>query len=203
MNRRRKKLPKFVQSNLGGLDLIATHLNAIPRWSKDHELYPIWEKIEGIIETMTDQPPSQEREKRGTTLLTQSHWSPNKRYPLPGMAIRSFNFHAKKNPVSLIISLQKSKAGVIEVSAGHEPASLMQSALWFLWRFYFQDKGWERLKRCPQCRHWFVDKTKNKKKDRCSPHCTWQWWSRDRRKKSNHHINRSETRERRVNHGSH
>jgi len=194
MNRRRKKLPKFVQSQLDGLDLIALHLNSIPHWDKNHELHSIWSKMEGIISTMTDQPPSEKEEKRGTTILTQSHWSPNKRYLLPGMAISGFNFHAKKNPVSLIISRQKSKTGVIEISAGHETTSLMQSALFFLWSFYFQDKGWERLKRCPQCRQWFVDKTRNKKKDRCSPHCTWQWWSRDRRKKLNHRINGSKKR---------
>ena len=60
------------------------------------------------------------------------------------------------------------------------------TVLWHLWLFYFQDYGWERLKPCPVCHHWFVDTSKNKKTARCSSACTWKWWSRDRRKKMHH-----------------
>lgn len=58
------------------------------------------------------------------------------------------------------------------------------SALWHLWRFYFQDVGWLRLKRCLLCQAWFVDTSKNRSTARCSDACTWKWWSRNRRKEA-------------------
>lgn len=196
MNRRKKKLPKFVQHELTGLNLVALNLNLIPNRSKDEEFQRIWSKMEDIIETMTAQPPSKENEQKRKRSWFAVYESPHERYPFPRLAIDKFNSLAKENPVSLEIMIKKSKKGLsiynggptVEIFAGHNPTSSMQSALWFLWRFYFQNKGWDRLKRCPQCRKWFVDQTKNKKKDRCSKHCTWQWWSRDRRKKEGHGI---------------
>jgi hypothetical protein len=185
MGRFFKIMPKFVQNEFGGLRLIAGHLNGLLIWDKGHVLYHVWQKVEQIVEAMTDQPPS--KEKKGVTILTESHWSPNKRYPMPGLAIRSFNGLAKQNPISLTVTRLKTKKGT-EIFAGHKPASHTQSALWYLWRYYFQDNGWERLKRCPQCKRWFVDESKNKRKGRCSPHCTWNWWSRARRKQAGHKL---------------
>jgi len=198
MNRTRKKLPKFVQDELSGLDLIGLNLNHIPLWEKGNELHRAWSRVEDIVETMTAQPPSKEEEKKRKRSLLAVYQSPHERYPSPWTAIHRFNNLAKENPVSLEITMKKAKKGLsiyeggpsVEILAGHNRASLMQSVLWFLWRFYFQNEGWDRLKRCPQCRKWFVDRTKNRKKDRCSEHCTWQWWSRDRRKKEGHKIHR-------------
>lgn len=221
MNRRRKKLPRFVQDGLKGLDEIAQRLNQISYINKDDEDHQIWSKMEGLIETMTDQPPSGREEEEEITISTPwfstphgrllrayfprrkrkesllyREWSPHEQYPFPAGAIRRFNDLAKENPIPLTIRRSKTKTGAFEIQTGHEPTSPMQSALWFLWQFYFQKKGWERLKRCPQCRRWFVDKTKNKKKDRCSQHCTNQWWSRDRRKKESHGTGRRGSRKR-------
>ena len=57
------------------------------------------------------------------------------------------------------------------------------TVLWHLWQFYFQDRGWKRLKRCPisACRKWFVDTSQNRQKARCSDVCTNKWWDRYRR----------------------
>jgi len=61
------------------------------------------------------------------------------------------------------------------------------SALLAIYKDYFPPgDGWQRLKRCPQCNKWFYDRTRNKKRDRCSRHCTWLWWSRERRKEEGH-----------------
>jgi len=34
------------------------------------------------------------------------------------------------------------------------------SLLWLFWEIYYQKIGLERLKQCPQCREWFVDRTR-------------------------------------------
>lgn len=44
----------------------------------------------------------------------------------------------------------------------------------------------DRVKRCAQCHRWFVDATKNHLAARCSRRCTWQWWSRSRRRERGH-----------------
>lgn len=174
----------------------------------------IWYQIESILEAMTDQPPSEKKKDtkpswyvRGSRLPIRAYiskreprswfrgkWSPNQRFPMPRFAIGVFNDLAEKNPVSLKLIAQKSKSGQIEVIPGHEPSTLTGSILLFLWQYYFKDNGWERLKRCPTCKKWFVDETKNKSKERCSNHCTWLWWTRSRRKEAGHGGRRNEKR---------
>jgi len=153
---------------------------------KDDELL-CWEIMETIAEAMTDQPSREKPLPSLRTALTGSPWNFRKRVELLGIAIHLFNHHALENPVSLRLVTTKVK-GKDRIYPEHLPTTKMQEALWFLWRFFFHDEGWKRLKRCPQCMKWFVDDTKNKIKQRCSRHCTWQWWNRDRRKRSDHHI---------------
>ncbi len=38
------------------------------------------------------------------------------------------------------------------------------------------------LKQCGQCGYWFVDLTRNHRKERCSGTCTNRWWTRKRRR---------------------
>lgn len=152
-----------------------------------------WKVMELITETMTDQA------RRERTLWTGKPWDLNKRTPLPEVAVEVFNELAEKNPISLKLDVKKTEK-TIEPSPGHYPTTEMQEALWFLWNFFFSERGWERLKRCPKCMKWFVDDTRNKRKIRCSRHCTWQWWSRDRRKQEGHGKGK---RRKEVNHGSH
>lgn len=158
---------------------------------KDDELL-CWEMMEAIAEAMTDQPSREKPLPSLRTALTGRPWNPRNRVQFLGIAIPLFNHHALENPVSLRLLTEKvkgKKGGIrYRIYPEHLPTTKMQEVLWFLWRFFFHDEGWKRLKRCPQCMKWFVDDTKNKIKERCSPHCTWQWWSRDRRKRSKHHI---------------
>ena len=47
---------------------------------------------------------------------------------------------------------------------------------------YFTAGYWTRVKQCAQCASWFVDVTTNNQAQRCSPHCTYTFWNRARRK---------------------
>jgi hypothetical protein len=70
--------------------------------------------------------------------------------------------------------------------AGLDPKTQSESPLLLLWLSYFQREGWKRLKRCPQCKKWFVDETKNRMKVHCSEQCKWQWWNREKRSEAGH-----------------
>ena len=157
---------------------------------EDDELI-CWQMVEGIVESMTDQPSREKPLPSLRTLSTRRSWDPNVPVRLPGLSIAAFNELAKRNPIPLRV-IEMEKKGEMEIYPEYYPTTKIGEALWFLWRFFFHERGWERLKRCPQCMKWFVDDTKNKKKERCSPHCTWQWWSRDRRKESAHRTSASE-----------
>jgi hypothetical protein len=84
------------------------------------------------------------------------------------------------------INENESKGTTPEIVAGLDPKTQSESPLLLLWSFYFQGEGWKRLKRCPQCKKWFVDETKNRMKVNCSEQCKWQWWSREKRWESKH-----------------
>jgi hypothetical protein len=43
-----------------------------------------------------------------------------------------------------------------------------------------------RLKSCPQCGRWFIDKSKNVRAIRCASACTNRYWNRARRRAANH-----------------
>jgi len=165
----------------GELFLIAQNLNLLLKGEDS----PVWRQIETVVEAMTDQPPHPETV--GTTLLTGGppfHWYPGRNLRLPKFAIGVFNRLARKNPVALRIREGKDRMGYPRLEAVQAPSSEMEHALWLLWRFYFQDEGYKRLKRCHNCFRWFVDDTRNRSKRRCSSNCTWQYWNRDRRRKA-------------------
>jgi len=178
-----ERLNEVLAGKLSGLREIASYRAG--SWEDDELI--CWQMVEGIVESMTDQPSREEPLPSPRTLITGKSWVPSEPVPLPGFSIAAFNRLAQENPLPLRI-LKKDTKGEMEIYPEHYPTTKIGEALWFLWRFFFHERGWQRLKRCPQCMKWFVDDTKNKKKERCSPHCTWQWWSRDRRKKSKHLI---------------
>jgi len=154
-----------------------------------------WRMMEGIIEAMTDQPSREKPLPSPRKLLTQKSWDSYNRVLLPTFSISAFNDFAEENPVPLKVVRRESRRET-EIHAGHHPTNEIQEALWFVWRFFFHDRGWERLKRCPQCMRWFVDDTRNKQKLRCSSQCTWQWWSRDKRKEAGHRVPKGKKRKR-------
>lgn len=101
-----------------------------------------------------------------------------------------FNRQAKENPIILKFIGVKRKARPVQIYpiAEGSPNRLLGSTLWLLWEDYFTKEGWKRLKRCPQCGGWFVDRTRNKKKERCSSDCTTKFWSWGRRRAEGHKL---------------
>ena len=178
-----ERLNEVLAGKLPGLREIARY--RAKSWEDDELM--CWQMMEGIVESMTDQRSREKPLPSLRMLSTRRSWNPSVPVPLPGLSIAAFNELAKRNPIPLRV-IEMEKNGEMEIYPEYYPTTKIGEALWFLWRFFFHERGWERLKRCPQCMKWFVDDTKNKKKERCSPHCTWQWWSRDRRKRSNHRI---------------
>jgi hypothetical protein len=188
-NTTKKTLPRFVQrkkvldSPLGGLQVIADNLNDLP-------------DLRTLVAGRDCDPL--EKENCETWTLAETIVSE----PSLSRASKKFNRHAQNHPVTMFVEYP-----VMGIKKGSEPEADRSSAknkepphtavasrdaigtaLWHLWLFYFQDYGWERLKRCAVCPRWFVDMSKNRKTARCSSACTWKWWSRDRRKNAGHRM---------------
>ena len=199
MEKRRKGLT-LVQINENefykGLNVIAANLNRIA--DLQGEELETWKEVESIVGAMTDQPGRdsvyrKEKDYKGVrqpqtflTSLGSKYRNPNKTpVPLPGLAISWFNKWARKNPVRLRI-WGEAESTPLKIVAGHDSLNHRDYALLSLWAFYFRGEGWKRFKRCPHCKLWFVDKTKNKKKTFCSDACKNRFWSRDMREEAGH-----------------
>jgi len=173
-----------------GVAVIADHLNNPHLMGNS----PIWQEVKEIVENIVDPMPVGGEKESGKTVLTRRR----KIRPIPlwGLAISRFNTLAKDNPIPLMVSGKISprakdnlilQSGSIKIRAGHAPnPTLEQMATYYLWEYFFRNNGWERLKQCPRCGKWFVDDSRNKKKERCSLHCTNRWWSWGRRKEAGH-----------------
>jgi hypothetical protein len=174
-----------------GVAVIADHLNSPHLMGTS----PIWQEVKEIVELIIDPMPVGGEKESGKTLLSRRR----KIRPIPlwGEAISRFNTLAKDNPIPLMVSGKISpkakdnlilQSGSIKIRAGHAPnPTLEQMATYHLWEYFFRNNGWERLKQCPQCGKWFVDDSRNKKKERCSVQCTDRWWSWGRRREAGHH----------------
>lgn len=101
--------------------------------------------------------------------------------------------------VEVAITSQNRRQGFNDLAAKHStilqvgPAgpqtrweNRLDQVLWLVWRYYFHDRGWERLKRCTACQRWLVDETRNKSKQFCSRSCHDRQWSRAQRRASGH-----------------
>jgi hypothetical protein len=203
MRDKNKTHDKLVQtSKYPGLAEIAYHLNRIDKLQG--EQLKVCKIVEDIVETMTGQPgqdpvyTEREAEERRAALnprgvdaflsgLGRGVWHPAKRIPLPKYAISTFNRWARKNPITLRVWIDESKKRTPKIVAGIDPATQSDAPLLFLWTQYFQNEGWKRLKRCPTCRLWFVDETKNRIKVFCKDNpCKWRFWNRLKRWESGH-----------------
>jgi hypothetical protein len=157
----------------GPLYAISDRLNSLP--GLRGKLREAWKTVEVIILLLKDLQPEGD-----TPFITGSR---------PEFAIKYFNRLAKGYRVSLAVHGYKiPENGISTIIPAIEKKTPMQYALWDLWQFVFGNKGWERLKICPQCGVWFVDSSKNKEKERCSKECTNKWWSYKRRKEANHNL---------------
>jgi hypothetical protein len=103
-------------------------------------------------------------------------------------AIDTFNSWAAKNPVRFHIRLGPNAAGVTDISATLDCKPGEQVAIEHLWSCFFSNPERHRLKRCPECRKWFADKTRNLSMVRCSMSCTNKWWTLERRQKAGHDV---------------
>ena len=143
----------------------------------------IWHDVGLILEAMTDQPPEKPPNKRS---WFDRQWSSTERYQAPLFAINHFNDLAKKNPVTLQVNVSKTKSGQLIINPTHKGDTLTATMLALLWEYYFQNKGYDRLKRCPKCKKWFVDETRNKSQIYCSHHCGNLYWNRAQRREAGH-----------------
>lgn len=188
-----KKLPEFVRDPFG-LKQIAVHLNKIP--DMGGKMAEVWKKAEWIIKSLVDPlpvrneiPPRSLQSGRLFIRKTLLGGPPTRKLGLIRWwraAKMDFNGWAEENPVPLSIELDRSPENKIEFKTGVSHPDDAQFAIYLLWLYFFKDRGWERLKRCPQCGKWFVDTSSNKNKSRCSMECTWKWWDRPKRKEAGH-----------------
>ena len=179
-----------------GLWLIAHRLNelldakgsTVPAYEEE-----AWSQAERVVQTLA--PRSEER--KGRTILTSGLSQPSL-----SRAVAEFKRLAEREPVFLDVFPRppaRSKRNRLppgtysidplfgekrlEIGVRVRSKGPFANAAWFLWQFYFRERGWQRLKRCSQCKRWFVDETRNHKKERCSDRCTWRWWNWARRQK--------------------
>jgi len=208
-------LPHFLYfgSPLRRLDDLALLLNE----------YQYDERVEKIIEALVSQSPSKmdwvEGGSRRGFEPSRLFLSPGNRLdPAPGSPLDLLNNLVSRIPFVLEFrGYRNNKTGAIEIESGCIPTSIDGFAkylvtgrippidvkdctvevVWLLWEIYFRNIGLDRFKRCPQCKRWFVDRTRNRQKERCSKHCTWQWWSWGRRKEEGHNLPESKKRKKR------
>lgn len=196
---KRRPLGKHIEIQLLNLRFIANSLNDVQGETGKalNEISSVWKSVENIVEVMTGQPSKDSELFEGDresylfknprqTLLTSRYWNPHDRVQMPNIAVGFFNRLAKKYPIPLKLDLKKDTNGKFEIEATSHSSSYAQNVLWLLWRFYFHDAGWERLKRCPFCKKWYADGSKNKTKLYCSRPCHDRSWNRPRRRNAGH-----------------
>ncbi len=167
------------REDLHGLGDLAAHLNVASAGQGPDEWGRAWRKAEEILRHAV--PASWEPERR-TTLLGGFRLRSDLAY-----TAEAFNRWARTIPVHLEVMRVKVKGGKVGLvptvhTQGHEGF-----AAWLVWRLFFVEQ-WQRLKRCPQCRKWFVDKTRNGVMVRCSKACTDKWWTLPRRREAGHNV---------------
>jgi len=204
----RKKNKRFTNSVRPMLKFIAQEMNRqIEAKNESHK--KIWHDVKLILEAMTDQPFDEmeikphvreyffdKKGRRYPALNIKAmneqrrwfdrQWSSEEKYKDPLFAINHFNDLAKKNPVTLQVSVGKTKSGQLIPLPTHKGDTSTATMLILLWECYFQGNEYERLKRCLRCKKWFVDETRNKSQKYCTHHCGDLWWDRPRRKEAGH-----------------
>ena len=116
-------------------------------------------------------------------------------------AVNAFNSWAAKKPLRLCLNWRlkvdkinfktgrvTSERGEREISAGTFLQIGEEVVVYALWQWFFNYPDRHRLKRCPECRKWYVDETMNAGKVRCSTSCTNKWWTLERRRKAGHYV---------------
>lgn len=154
--------------------------------------------IADLVERLVTYPPAGGDWEKGPAPII----GPTSCTPAPGSPLYVLNKYLEMNPVILRIEGAERADGSIGVRAthipipfgaliGHKDASLglaEQRLLWRLWEVLYHGLDLARLKRCPVCNRWFVDRTKNGSKVRCTARCTSRSWSWGERKRAGHKL---------------
>jgi hypothetical protein len=146
------------------LEILAFELNAIPDSTQVDA--KAWQQAESII---TDWLSGEEASMRG--------------------AAEAFNQWAEETRSTLAVhvprDLKHATRDALPSVAMRGPEEM---AVWMVYRYFFEQQDRRRLKRCPECNHWFVDKTRNGSMVRCSTSCTNKWWTLERRRAACHSL---------------
>jgi|GEM_PF-2166806 len=195
------------------LDYLAFALNSVAPDSPTRSL------TDTIKRLVTHLPSKKDWIKRYEGLIGPTIYT-----PAPDSPLDLLNNHLKYIPCLLRIEGYERANGDVEVGATHIPLpapaliaeefpkEFRQKAmeawlertrgaeriLWLVWEIFFQKVDLARLKKCDVCGKWFVDRTKNRSKKRCSPPCTWQYWSWGERKQAGHKLPGKKPRKSRV-----
>lgn len=160
--------------NFSGLRFIADRLNDSPQSEP-------WRQAEKVVSSSVTKPHPYR------TILGGD---------FPSLAVDRFNRLAKRSPICLFVDQGITEKGRLltraRTDSHNDPFSNM---VWFLWRFFFQEGGFRRLKKCPQCGRWFVDRSKNRTAVRCSKSCSDKWWNRSKRLAVGHRLTSKRARE--------
>ena len=155
-------------SRWGALRVIKDALNGIESGSLDGPRAEAWRRIrEDVLRHITPAlfPPT-----ASGTLLGRGWTTPDVDW-----AAAAFNRLSKASGLRIGLA----RGGVPTAAWGDDP---LGEGLWLLWRYGFDQGGWERLKRCDRCRRWYVDTMKNKRGRWCTRSCYDKDWNRPARR---------------------
>jgi len=159
---------RVLASPLGGLQVIAAHLNQLPGQRAQCQEPDCPEHIKEEVHTW----------EFAERVVTQSL----------AQGVELFNAEARHTPMFLQVEHVQGEASTFLASCEMRD-DRRGDVLRHLWWYYFHAKVGVRLKRCPVCQNFFVDTSKNRVTVRCSTACTDEWWTRARRKDAGHKLN--------------
>jgi predicted RNA-binding Zn ribbon-like protein len=111
------------------------------------------------------------------------------RYPtIPPAAAAAFDALAAEQPIQFTVRHSNLRGPWVIQPDYRVPIRLVGRsaqgvmAVWLAG--YFANPQRDRLRRCEQCRRWYVDETRNKSSRRCSRACTIRWSNAQRKERS-------------------
>ncbi len=105
-----------------------------------------------------------------------------------GEVVRLFNALADEAPLHYVLGWRPKDAGQFIITIGGGAVSVRSSTPRAVWVTLLADflinPQRDRLRRCPVCKQWYVDQTRNRSALRCSRKCTITWSNAHRSQKS-------------------
>src|SRR5712692_4974349 len=125
---------------LTGLGEVVRYLNRLAHPQVfDPKKREAWAKAERVLAALVPDPQA----RQGTTIATQP---PS---PDPVWAVGAFNRLARQVPVPLVVQAVLDPPGdkmgrLVATEPRLRRINALQEAVWFLWRYVFDDQGWLR-----------------------------------------------------------